>query len=125
MKTEVDVNESMISWAISRAGFELKDFVAKFPKVKVIDWLEKRKKPTLKQLEKFSNTVHIPFGYLFLEKPPQENIPFPYFRTGNTHATDKVSLNVYDTIFLLQRRQDWLIEYLKETGFDELNLLEL
>ncbi len=117
MRTEVNINPNIITWAINRAGFELQEFLVKNPNVQ--KWLENVKKPTVKQLEDFSHRVHIPFGYLFLKEPPQENIPFPFFRTGS-NSTNKVSLNVYDTILTLQRRQDWLIDYLVDNGAEKL-----
>lgn len=117
MKTEVNVNANMITWAIARAGYELQEFAARFPRVQ--DWLDNKKKPTVKQLEEFSHRVHIPFGYLFLNEPPKENIPFPFFRTGSSQVSS-VSLNVYDTIILTQRRQDWLSGYLKDNDYEPL-----
>jgi Zn-dependent peptidase ImmA (M78 family) len=120
MRTEVTINPTMLTWAIARAGYELQDFLQKFPNVQ--KWLENIKKPTVKQLEEFANRVHIPFGYLFLPEPPQENIPFPFFRTG-INQTNKVSLNVYDTILILQRRQDWLTDYLIENEEEALSFV--
>jgi len=120
MKSEVNINTDLISWSIDRAGYELHEFIDKFPKV--LDWLENKKKPTIKQLEDFSHKVHLPFGYLFLDTPPKESLPFPFFRTGRS-ATDKVSVNVYDTILLLQRRQEWLTQYLKDNEFDILDIV--
>lgn len=120
MRTEVNVNPTMLTWAIARAGFELQDFLMKFPNVQ--KWLENVKNPTVRQLEEFANRVHIPFGYLFLPEPPQENIPFPFFRTGSKQTT-KVSLNVYDTILILQRRQDWLTDYLIENEEESLSFV--
>lgn len=117
MRTEVNINANMLTWAIARAGYELHDFSSKVPKV--LEWIDGSKKPTIKQLESFSKKVHIPFGYLFLETPPKEELPIPYFRT-NQKATDKVSVNVYDTIQLMMQRQDWLREYLKDNGFGNL-----
>lgn len=114
MKTEINVNPDMVSWAITRAGFPLQDFLSKHPSV--LNWVEKIKKPTVKQLEDFAKSVHIPFGYLFLNEPPSEVIPFPFFRTGKTAPNNQVSLNVYDTILILQRRQDWLVDYLLDNG---------
>jgi Zn-dependent peptidase ImmA (M78 family) len=114
MKAEIDVNPDMISWAITRAGFQLQDFLNNHPAV--LKWLEKIKRPTVKQLEDFAKSVHIPFGYLFLNEPPSEVIPFPFFRTGKSAPSNHVSLNVYDTILILQRRQDWLIDYLMDNG---------
>ncbi len=117
MRTEINVNSNMIAWAISRAGYELQVFTEKFPKVQ--QWLEGERKPTVKQLEDFSKKVHLPFGYLFLPEPPKEKLPIPFFRTNNSQATS-VSLNVYDTILLMQQRQDWLKDYLTEKEFDKL-----
>lgn len=120
MKSELNIEANMLTWAISRAGYELRDFTDKMPKV--ADWISGVKKPTLKQLEKFSKKVHIPFGYLFLPEPPNEDLPIPFFRT-NGDTLEKVSLNVYDTILLLQQRQNWLKDYLDENEFDELRFV--
>jgi Zn-dependent peptidase ImmA (M78 family) len=107
----------MLTWAIARAGFDLHEFTLKVPYVQ--KWLQGEKMPTVKQLEDFSKKVYLPFGYLFLPEPPKEKLPIPFFRTDNTQAT-KVSVNIYDTILLMQQRQDWLREYLKDNEFDTL-----
>lgn len=107
----------MFTWAIARAGYDLSDFAIKFPKIQ--DWVDQKKKPTVKQLEAFSKKVHLPFGYLFLPEPPKESLPIPFFRTNNG-GQDNVSINVYDTILLMQQRQDWLREYLIENDFQPL-----
>jgi Zn-dependent peptidase ImmA (M78 family) len=120
MKTEINIGTNIITWAIDRAGYDLMDFSLKFPKVK--DWLDEKKKPTIKQLEAFSRKVHLPFGYLFLKEPPIENLPIPFYRTFNTQET-KVSINVYDTILLIQQRQDWLREYLKDNEIEPLSFV--
>jgi Zn-dependent peptidase ImmA (M78 family) len=117
MRSEVNVNANMLAWAIDRAGFELHSFTERFPNVQ--KWLEGEKKPTVKQLEEFSKKVYLPFGYLFLPEPPKEKLPIPFFRS-NGNPADKVSVNVYDTILLLQQRQDWLRDYLKENEFEPL-----
>lgn len=120
MRTEVNVNANMLTWAIDRAGYELHEFAEKMPKVTA--WISGEKKPTVKQLENFSKKVHLPFGYLFLPEPPKEKLPIPFFRTNSLQA-EKVSVNVYDTILLLQQRQYWLKEYLDDNGFDRLNFV--
>jgi len=117
MKNEVSVNANVLIWAINRAGYELQTFTKKFPIIQL--WLEGKRKPTIKQLEDFSKKVYLPFGYLFLPEPPKEKLPIPFFRTyGN--QSDKVSINVYDTILLLQQRQDWLKNYLRDNDFSSL-----
>lgn len=120
MRTEVNVHANMLTWAITRAGYELHEFSAKVPKVQ--EWIEGTKKPTVKQLETFSKKVHLPFGYLFLTEPPKEELPIPFYRTNNTQAT-QVSVNVYDTILIIQQRQDWLKDYLKDNEFEALSFV--
>lgn len=120
MTTEVNVNTTMLTWAIDRAGYELHEFTEKMPKVS--DWISGDKKPTFKQLETFSKKVYLPFGYLFLQEPPEEKLPIPFFRTNGQRA-EKVSINVYDTILILQQRQEWLKEYLEENDFEKLDFV--
>lgn len=120
MKTEITINPTLITWAIARAGFDVDKFLDNNPAIQ--KWIEEVKKPTVKQLENFAHKVHIPFGYLFLPEPPKETIPFPFFRTGNLQ-TDKVSLNVFDTIQILQRRQDWITEYLQDNEQEPLSFV--
>ncbi|MBD0851965.1 ImmA/IrrE family metallo-endopeptidase [Maribacter arenosus] len=117
MRTEINIDANMLTWAVSRAGFDLAEFTEKVPNLE--KWINGEKKPTVKQLEAFSKKVHLPFGYLFLHEPPIENIPIPFFRT-NGNQDEKVSLNVYDTILLIQQRQDWLRDYLKDNEFENL-----
>lgn len=114
MKTEVNIKPDMFTWAIARAGYNIQDFAITFPKIQ--DWIEEKKKPTVKQLQAFSKKVYLPFGYLFLPEPPKEDLRIPFFRT-NGNRTNAVSINVFDTISLLQGRQDWLREYLKDNDF--------
>jgi len=122
MANEININPNMLTWAITRAGYDVHAFAQENPKIKILEWLEGKKKPTVKQLEKFSKKVYLPFGYLFLPHPPQEKLPIPFFRT-NGNQTDKIHINVYDTILLLQQRQDWLKNYLQDNDFPRLSFV--
>lgn len=115
-----NINSNLIEWAITRAGFKLEDFFAKNPSVK--EWIKGNKCPTIKQLEDFTHKVHVPFGYLFLNEPPQEELSIPFFRTGKGDV-EKVSLNIYHTVQMLQERQSWLTDYLTESGYDNLSFV--
>ena len=114
MNSEIAIKPNMLTWAIDRAGYDLEEFLLHNPVVE--KWMEDLKKPTVKQLEKFAQKVHLPFGYLFLPEPPREEIPFPFFRTGRREHSQRVSLNVYDSILTLQNRQEWLSSYLRDNG---------
>lgn len=121
MSTRIEnINSQIVNWAITRAGNSLDEFYQKNPHV--TEWIEGTKKPTIKQLEDFTHKVHVPFGYMFLNEPPKEDIPIPFFRTGKA-PRDKVSLNVYHTIQLISERQNWLTNYLKESQYTDLEFV--
>lgn len=121
MGTRVEnINKEIIEWAIIRNGNSLEEFYAQNPNVE--SWIKGEKNPTVKQLENFTHKVHVPFGYMFLPKPPNETIPLPFFRTGKKN-TNKVSLNVFHTIQIIQDRQNWLTEYLEELNFPDLDFV--
>ena len=118
MSVRMNISNDILTWAIARAGYELPVFTEKFPPIE--KWLNGDKQPTVKQLEAFAKKVHLPFGYLFLQNPPEERLPIPFFRS-NGAPVEKVSVNVYDTILLMQQRQDWLRDYLIENDFEPLD----
>lgn len=115
------MNREMIEWAILRYGEEPQVFYIKNPDVE--RWVNGEKYPTVKQLERFAKKVHVPFGYIFLDHPPKEDIPLSFFRTGKKTPTDQVSLNVYHTIQMIHERQVWLREYLEELDFPDLSFV--
>lgn len=123
MSTRVEnINKDIIEWAIIRNGNNLKEFYALNPTVE--SWTKGEKFPTVKQLENFTHKVHVPFGYMFLQAPPKESLPLPFFRTNISHTDNvQVSLNVFHTIQIIQDRQNWLTEYLDELGFPNLEFV--
>lgn len=121
MRNELEVNPEILTWAITRAGHNLDNFLIENKQVD--SWIKNEKNPTVKQIEAFAKKVHLPFGYVFLENPPVETLPIPFFRSNNDGTTDTVSINVYDTILLIQQRQDWLRDYLSENNFEPLSFV--
>lgn len=120
MSNTLEINTDLINWAISRAGYEQGEFYDQFPRAK--GWLEKDKKPTLPQLRDFARKVHLPFGYLLLDQPPEEKLPIPFFRTTGSE-TDRIHVNLRDTILTIQKRQDWIRDYLIEQDADPLEFI--
>lgn len=121
MSTSLIINRNIVTWAIERAGYDVTTFINDFPSFRIKELLSDNKTPTLKQLESFSTKVHIPFGYLFLTDPPVERLLFPFFRSKS--QTGSISLNLYDTVSLIQRRQEWLKEYLTDIDFEPLQFV--
>jgi len=89
----------MLTRAITRAWYAVTTFTEKYPGV--LEWLEGRLLPTVKQLQDFSKQAYLSFGYLFLEQQPQESLPIPFYRRSGNQADD-ININVHDTILLLQ-----------------------
>ncbi len=118
--TTLDIKPSLITWAIDRAGLDFHDFISKSPNVQ--KWINREKTPTVKQLEKFSEQTHIPFGYFFLDTPPEMELTFPFFRTQSGAGTH-TSLEVFDTVCTMQRRQEWLKEYILTIGGEPLSFV--
>jgi Zn-dependent peptidase ImmA (M78 family) len=110
-----NIRPEMLKWAFQRAGFSEEDAVSVFPPLG--EWLSLNKFPTVKQLQKFADKFHTPFGYLFLNQPPKENMPIPVFR-GKGMLHNHFDLNVYDTIINIQGRQDWLESYLIDNDIE-------
>lgn len=109
----LEVNKSVFSWAIARAGYTESDAVKSYPKF--LQWKTGEAFATPKQLKAFSNKFHFPFGYFFLaELPPQTDI-IPFFRSlEETTAMD--DFNIRELIKLLQERQEWVADYIKTNG---------
>ncbi|MGH2359900.1 MAG: ImmA/IrrE family metallo-endopeptidase, partial [bacterium] len=116
--TRVDVRPGMLRWARERAGFEPGDLTHRIPQL--LAWERGEKQPTFKQLEAFARATHTPFGFLFLPEPPEEHLPIPDLRTL-AHRPVRPSPDLLDTIYAMQRRQDWLREERLEA---ETNALE-
>jgi Zn-dependent peptidase ImmA (M78 family) len=94
------------------------DLVAKFKKLP--QWESGETQPTLKQMEAFARTVHVPVGYLFLSQPPEESVPIPDFRTFAGHAVTRPSPNLLDTIYTCQERQSWYRDFVRVSRQPEL-----
>lgn len=112
--SKIAVKGELLKWAIERAQKDVTSLQKKFPKLN--DWLIEKSKPTLRQLEDFAKTTYTPFGFLLLDKPPEESLPFPHFRTIQDEEYTRPSPELIDTIQTMQIRQAWMREYLIEEG---------
>jgi len=107
MTSRAPIRPELLRWACARAGYETRDLTPRFPHL--AEWESGAKQPTIKQIEAFARATHTPFGFLFLPEPPQEPLPIPDFRTVSDRP-GRPSPNLLDTIYAMQRRQDWLRE---------------
>lgn len=109
MANYVEVNPNLIRWAVNRSGLKTRDF-----KQPVGEWISGDEQPTFSKLEAFTRKAMVPFGYLFLDEPPVEQLPVPDYRTRGDDGVARPSPNLLETIYDMQRRQQWMREYLIE-----------
>ncbi len=114
-KIRLDVNKSVFSWAIARAGFTESDAVKSYPKF--LQWKTGELYATPRQLKEFSNKFHFPFGYFFLNELPTQVDTIPFFRSFE-ESTAMEDFNIRELIKLLQERQEWVADYIKTNGVD-------
>jgi Zn-dependent peptidase ImmA (M78 family) len=115
---KVAVSRSVLRWAVERSG-KASVVQRKFPKLS--EWERGESQPTMRQLEKFAKETATPLGYLFLAEPPNEQLPIPHFRTLNGHqSTRRASPDLLETVRTMERRRDWMREYLVDQGQEPL-----
>ncbi len=119
--SRVAVKEAMLQWALDRSGRTAEDLRAKFPKIR--DWIAGVSQPTLRQLESLAKATRTPFGYFFLNRPPEDRLPIPHFRTVSTDAPERPSPDLIEMIHTMQNRQAWMREFLVDQGVDQLPMV--
>lgn len=117
MSTTIKISPEKLMWAAERGGISIDKLSEIFPKA--VDWIYEDSFPTVKQLEKFSKKVHVPFGYLFLDKPPIEKLPITFYRS-NGDVVENPPLVIRDIVNQLKFKQDWLKDFLIENKYDSL-----
>jgi Zn-dependent peptidase ImmA (M78 family) len=77
---------------------------------------------TIKQIETLAKKTRIPFGYFFLDTPPQiTRSSIPDLRQLPNPAP--LSADFFDTLDDVLRKQQWYLDYLKEQGTGKLNFV--
>lgn len=117
----IEVRPEMVRWARERSGLSREVLTKSFPKFPA--WELGEAQPTLLQLESFAKATHVPFGYLFLPEPPVEPVPIHDFRSIRAGSGSDISPNLRDTIYAMQRRQDWLRDELEDAGAEPLGFV--
>ena len=120
--SRVAVKESILRWAVERSGLSFEHLLGKFPQIK--EWTSGESQPTLRQLESLAKTTLTPLGFFFLEEPPAEPMPIPHYRTLGDRDVKAPSPDLLDTIHAMQRRQEWMRDYLTEQGADALPVVK-
>lgn len=111
---DAHVNPAMLRWALARSPVGRSEVAEAFRKAEstIEQWLSGEEAPTFRQAQKLAKQLRVPFGYLFLEEPPEEGMPLPDFRRHP--ASTKLSLDLRDVISDVLRKQDWYRDHRAE-----------
>lgn len=117
----VAIRPELIIWARDRAGLTDDAMTKRFRRFN--EWLSGEAQPTLRQLESLAGMTYTPLGYFFLSEPPDERLPIPDFRTLRDKPVLRPSPNLLETVQRMQRRQNWMREFLIEEREDALQFV--
>jgi Zn-dependent peptidase ImmA (M78 family) len=67
-------------------------------------------------VEKLAEKTRTPFGFLFLQVPPQPKLPIADFRRVDISSTLEPSNDLLDVIYIAQLKQSWYRDYLIANG---------
>lgn len=111
---DAHVNPAMLRWALARSPVGRSEVAESFkkPESTIDQWLAGEAAPTFLQAQKLAKQLRVPFGYLFLEEPPEEGVPLPDFRRHP--ASTDLSLDLRDVISDVLRKQDWYRDHRAE-----------
>ena len=113
MSVSVTVQPELLRWARQRGSLSPDELASgmKVPMEKVVEW-ERSGAITLARLKQLAKKTHTPFGYFFLQEPPDDSLPIADFRIKTKGTTERPSPDLLDALYLCQRRQAWYREYL-------------
>ncbi|WP_439856196.1 ImmA/IrrE family metallo-endopeptidase [Pseudomonas yamanorum] len=117
---EALINPEILRWARSRARISAGTLAKSIGTAEdnVLAWEDGAKRPSFNQAMNYAHHTHIPFGYLYLAKPPVEDLPLPDLRTVNGREPS-YSLALRDTIRWAMERQDWYRSWLTSQGYEK------
>ena len=121
-RLKITLQPEVLRWARERAGFDPGELAEKLQvkPERVLEW-ELSGEISVAQVSKLAQRTYTPEGYLFLAVPPDEGLPIADFRTVGDLPLRQPSPNLLDTVYQMQRRQNWMREDLL---LDESDALE-
>ncbi len=109
------INHRMLTWARERSGVSLPEFARRchVDADRLQGWENGEATLSFKQAQVFASKAHVPFGYLYLRQPPQEELPIPDLRTLQNRGVRRPSAELLDLIKLTLYRQQWYKDHLQ------------
>ncbi len=115
--TTAYINGEMLRWAMQRADVspsELADAM-KRSREQIREWMDDESKPTFRQGQDLARRLHVPFGFLFLDRPPGDDLPIPDFRrVHGAPVAPEPSVDLREVIADVLRKQQWFADYQRD-----------
>jgi Zn-dependent peptidase ImmA (M78 family) len=113
----VTLQPEVLRWARQRSGLDEAALAKKIGvnAEQLARW-ESDGELSFKKAELLAQKTHTPFGQLFLKEPPDDRLPIRDFRTVGDVPMLRPSPDLLESVFLMQRRQSWMREFLIEEG---------
>lgn len=121
-RLQITLQPAVLKWARERARIDAEQLADKMQvkPERVLAW-ERDGRISIAQADKLAQRTHTALGLLYLTEPPTDLLPIPDFRTRDDDL--QPSVNLLDTIYLMQRRQAWMRDELIGEGASPLNFI--
>ena len=100
------INSKVLTWALTRSRLSRAEVAAKVKvsEAQIREW-ERNEHPPFKKARELARVLQFPFGYFYLPKPPQDDLPIPDFRRlGKEYRPTPEFLQLMNDVLV---RQDW------------------
>jgi len=119
---QIAIPHSVLNWAAEKAEGSLHSFAEQIAKRKSDREQILEGRLTIPQIEKLAKKARIPFGYLFLSEPPNlDKVEIPDLR--RVQDAMPLSDNFYETLEDIKAKQEWFIDFTKESGGGEVSFV--
>lgn len=120
MVAKISIYPEIYKWAIEESQLPIEEIRNRFPAIE--SWIDSSAQPTFIQLSNFADFLHVPFGYMFLDAPPEKDHLHAEFR-AIANKKPLMSKNLEDTLFEMTLKQGWMREFRESQGWEPLDFI--
>lgn len=111
------LNHDIVRWARERSGFSTSELAGQLnvPHERMQQWERGNEFPSFGIAQDLAKLLKVPFGYLFLSNPPNDDPPIPDLRTtdGGKRRPSPVFIELLNDVLV---KHDWYVDHIKELG---------
>ena len=107
MSVDFEISPDVLIWAEQQITSKTDEQISSL----LNKWIRKEEVPNTSSIRRVSKALRIPFGYFFLEYPPQEECSLIHYRTIDSTANKNPSRNLVDIYNAMVNAQNWMSDY--------------